>query len=361
MQCLYCGKGIGPIRQLRDLEFCSEAHRNQFRERYRQRAYEALAPDPAPSRFADFIEQPVCAADPVPHSASHILSNTAPDGIQPTLGVRIAGIFLARAEQAFGPTLATKAARPIWHESTTLVPLADRKPAFAMTIAAPAAPGADSAQAQLAPEAAATQPRAAALTLSAPKEPLPHAVALPEAAQTPGPMRADPRSPQLQAAVPMAAEPAAVGPVASATRAIPAPRSSATVAGPALPSGQEPPKQIGLSALAASLRRPAEAGLLPLRRDLSAAICTPAPVAFEASMRPASQPAAEFFFTPAVVDAMARPAAAMVTALLKQRRRASIAPPHRSERWQDRYKIPRSRPQPVIVILARSQSQRPRL
>jgi tetratricopeptide (TPR) repeat protein len=315
VQCLYCGKGIGPIRQLRDLEFCSEAHRNQFRERYRQRAYEALAPDPAPSRFADFIEQPVCAADPVPHSASHILSNTAPDGIQPTLGVRIAGIFLARAEQAFGPTLATKAARPIWHESTTLVPLADRKPAFAMTIAAPAAPGADSAQAQLAPEAAATQPRAAALTLSAPKEPLPHAVALPEAAQTPGPMRADPRSPQLQAAVPMAAEPAAVGPVASATRAIPAPRSSATVAGPALPSGQEPPKQIGLSALAASLRRPAEAGLLPLRRDLSAAICTPAPVAFEASMRPASQPAAEFFFTPAVVDAVARPAAAMVTAL----------------------------------------------
>ena len=73
MHCLYCGKGIGPIRQLRDLEFCSAAHRTEFRERYRRQAYEALSPEPAPVRTAEFMERPAVARSPAPCAVLHAL------------------------------------------------------------------------------------------------------------------------------------------------------------------------------------------------------------------------------------------------------------------------------------------------
>ncbi len=78
MKCLFCGKGIGPIRQLRDLEFCTESHRTQFKERYRQHVYEALAPEPGPSRLADFMERPAESGGPALHAVLRVLPKPLP-------------------------------------------------------------------------------------------------------------------------------------------------------------------------------------------------------------------------------------------------------------------------------------------
>ena len=83
MKCLYCGKGIGPIRLLRDLEFCSQAHRDEFRERYRQRLYEALAPEPAPASLADFRERTPAARGPAPTLQLRVLPRSLPGQFLP--------------------------------------------------------------------------------------------------------------------------------------------------------------------------------------------------------------------------------------------------------------------------------------
>ena len=96
MQCLYCGKGIGPIRQIRGASFCSEAHRNKFSDIYRQEAYEALAPAPAPSKCADFIERTPAAAGPAPHSLLRLLTKHFSGERQPAMQVEAAGVWLER-------------------------------------------------------------------------------------------------------------------------------------------------------------------------------------------------------------------------------------------------------------------------
>ena len=116
MRCLYCRKAIGPIRQLRDLEFCSDAHRQEFREQFRQRAFEALAPEPAPTRLADFRVRYTPAKGPAPHFTGSVLAKTGTDGCQPVIPVAAAGIRIDR--QSFVLGSAPAPARASWDAST---------------------------------------------------------------------------------------------------------------------------------------------------------------------------------------------------------------------------------------------------
>jgi hypothetical protein len=53
--CLYCGKDIGAFRLLRREEFCSPAHRKQYAARLGRAIHDLAAPEPAPSKQADFL------------------------------------------------------------------------------------------------------------------------------------------------------------------------------------------------------------------------------------------------------------------------------------------------------------------
>jgi hypothetical protein len=55
MACTYCGKEIGPLRLLRDNEFCTSKHRKLYRDRLNRVLGEALADGSAPGSVADFI------------------------------------------------------------------------------------------------------------------------------------------------------------------------------------------------------------------------------------------------------------------------------------------------------------------
>jgi hypothetical protein len=52
--CLYCGKEIGPIRLLRDREFCTSAHRQNYRDRLGKVLGQLAVPEGAPAGIADF-------------------------------------------------------------------------------------------------------------------------------------------------------------------------------------------------------------------------------------------------------------------------------------------------------------------
>jgi len=58
VRCAYCGKGIGPLRQLKDRKFCTDTHRFEYHEQFRRKMYEALAPEAPPTGMADFRLQP---------------------------------------------------------------------------------------------------------------------------------------------------------------------------------------------------------------------------------------------------------------------------------------------------------------
>ena len=55
MGCLFCGKEIGPFRQLRDSEFCSSVHRKRYGERLGRALGQLAAPDPVPTGLAGFL------------------------------------------------------------------------------------------------------------------------------------------------------------------------------------------------------------------------------------------------------------------------------------------------------------------
>ena len=60
MGCLYCGKDIGPLRLLRDKEFCSASHRQRYHARLGKAIGRLSAPESVPTRVADFrIDLPV--------------------------------------------------------------------------------------------------------------------------------------------------------------------------------------------------------------------------------------------------------------------------------------------------------------
>jgi hypothetical protein len=54
--CLFCGKEIGPIRILRDSEFCTSKHRNEYKERLQRVLLQNSEADAAPTRMASFME-----------------------------------------------------------------------------------------------------------------------------------------------------------------------------------------------------------------------------------------------------------------------------------------------------------------
>ncbi len=54
MGCLYCGKEIGLVRQMRDREFCSGAHRKSYGTRLGRALEDLAAPEPPPASVADF-------------------------------------------------------------------------------------------------------------------------------------------------------------------------------------------------------------------------------------------------------------------------------------------------------------------
>ena len=54
MGCLLCGKEIGPLRLLRDDEFCSAAHRKHYKDRLGKALSSICAPEPPPAGVAGF-------------------------------------------------------------------------------------------------------------------------------------------------------------------------------------------------------------------------------------------------------------------------------------------------------------------
>ena len=57
MGCLLCGKEIGPLRLLRDDEFCSNAHRNRYKERLGKALSSIGLPAPPPAPPAGFFTE----------------------------------------------------------------------------------------------------------------------------------------------------------------------------------------------------------------------------------------------------------------------------------------------------------------
>lgn len=54
MACLYCGKEIGPIRLLRDSEFCSPQHRKEYKSRLQKVLVQVGEPETVPTHIAPF-------------------------------------------------------------------------------------------------------------------------------------------------------------------------------------------------------------------------------------------------------------------------------------------------------------------
>jgi tetratricopeptide (TPR) repeat protein len=264
VQCLFCGKGIGPIRQIRDLEFCSDAHRSQFRERYRQQLYEALAPEPGPARLADFMERPSVKGGPAPYAVLRVLPKSLPDAYQPAMRAEAAGACVERPRWVFGQTLAAMPMRLAWHAFTTPHPAPLAAASVSISIQPPETSAAGARPTPLVAANGATRPLFAAPRISEPARSLPNAISLPEAAGTFAPAHAAPASPQLRAVTPLSGDPAAIGPVPSAIHpAAILPRSTA-IAGPTAPAGPATASQAGLSpAVMASQPRPLEAASLP--------------------------------------------------------------------------------------------------
>ena len=56
MACLFCGKEIGPIRLLRDKEFCSPKHRKEYKDRLRRVLVQVGEPQTVPTGMASFLD-----------------------------------------------------------------------------------------------------------------------------------------------------------------------------------------------------------------------------------------------------------------------------------------------------------------
>lgn len=291
MQCLYCQKWISPIRHLRDSEFCSEAHRTQFGERYRQRLYEALAPEPTPVQIANFMEGPRTTGRAAPSLRLAALPKSLPAERPPAVRVEAVGISVERPSWMFGLRLAAMPRRLAWQDSAGAYPssAAPIPPAsFSIRIQPPARPAAGAAPTNLVAATSTARPLAAAPPISAPDRSLPyhyHSVSLPEAAQIPAPVQAEPSYAQLRAAIPVYGDLAAVGPVPPAIQAAVTLPCSPTITAPAAPFGPQRAPDAGLSpASIASQPRPLEAGPLPIPCDLKTTVDQGRPVAFEAAV-----------------------------------------------------------------------------
>ncbi|HJT89105.1 MAG TPA: hypothetical protein VJ732_14655, partial [Bryobacteraceae bacterium] len=108
MACLYCGKEIGPIRLIRDSEFCSPKHRKEYKERLRKVLIQVGEPETAAHGMAPFADalRPLAGsrapkAAPLDFSASEHLFHSRISwniAIPPVLGQEFAPIRRAGAE-----------------------------------------------------------------------------------------------------------------------------------------------------------------------------------------------------------------------------------------------------------------------
>jgi len=80
VHCLYCGRLIGPLRLLRDREFCSPAHHDGYREQYRQRVHKLLGPEPLPTRMAGLLGKPAKGVRQAPPDEIRAFPKTAGAG-----------------------------------------------------------------------------------------------------------------------------------------------------------------------------------------------------------------------------------------------------------------------------------------
>ena len=282
MQCLYCGKGIGPIRQIRGASFCSEAHRNKFSDIYRQEAYEALAPAPAPSKCADFIERTPAAAGPAPHSLLRLLTKHFSGARQPAMQVEAAGVWLERPGWLNTQGLAGMPIRLAWQGTAATNARPVRTISPPMHIASADWPVAGAAPTLLETGPSMAHPLVAAARAHQSAGPLPHTAWLPAAARAAAPAKAGPRWPQLHATVPTSADLAAIAAVPPVVHAAAIPVSSTTITETAAFDQPASVRQVHLTPAAiAAEPRPLGAEPLMLQAELQTSVAAAFPVAFD--------------------------------------------------------------------------------
>jgi len=270
VQCLFCGKGIGPIRQLRDLEFCSDTHRTQFQDRYRRSLYEALAPEPAPKLLAEFLEQSPVSAGPTPHAKLEVQPKPLLGERVPGMTLEAAGISMKRTGLILGRDLATMLAQPAWQDATA--PYGAAVPAVAFTMGIE--PARRTAAGAVCAEPAAILPAAhvspAARKLADRVRRLAEPMAMPSAILANAPAQAAPAATRLVAATLASTATATSSPVFSSTCAPAAPACHGAIRLPVAP---------GAERLASALH-PLEAGPF-LPRQTAATLQNAVPVALE--------------------------------------------------------------------------------
>lgn len=128
MGCLYCGKDIGPIRLLRDREFCSPVHRQNYHNRLGRVLGQLSEPDNAPAGMAEFqVVFPIqegnrnslCASEKFGYLASGPRIESAwavsipwmPGGLRPADGLPGTS-EPPRAEAVFSPAMALQLQTP---------------------------------------------------------------------------------------------------------------------------------------------------------------------------------------------------------------------------------------------------------
>lgn len=270
MQCLYCGKGIGPLRLLRDAEFCSDAHRSQFSERYRQHLYEALAPEPAPARLADFRERPATGGPPPRGAMRRLPGATSGGELLPGMTVSAMGARVDRPGHVLGPSAAGPGACPAWHAS-----LAVREPIYSVSLSAAVRPAgkplAGAARVLALAHAASDRPPAAAPPIRKTNGAIPYSVLFPASAQALTPPEGEAASPRLQASVPTAGVLAAVGPAVPQVRTMAPVACRAGITGPTVPTPSVRASAIRVASAAVRQPRTPQVEPLPVALEIQGA------------------------------------------------------------------------------------------
>ena len=102
-------RGIGPVRLLRDREFCCAEHLREYREQFRQKVYELLAPEPPPAAIAGFLERPTSKRDLPIRAEIHALQKTVPGRLDLGLELCVSGGSFGHAGWISLPAAAVRA------------------------------------------------------------------------------------------------------------------------------------------------------------------------------------------------------------------------------------------------------------
>ena len=273
VECLYCGKGIGPIRQLRDAEFCSDAHRKKYLERYRREVYEALAPGPAPSRLADFREGPK-PKGPAPRMQTRDRATCA-RGVQflPVMTVNAVAAQVERPTSPIWRPVSHGVIRPVLLESMLFRAEVSCAP-FSATILPAAEPVAGPARTLVAAAPPAQRPAPVTVRVRRAIQ-VPHRIPLPDFAHACAPPEWHPAPVSLRSAFPPQRAVAGLGPSVPAVHKAAPVHCETTIALPGVPAASEGSLALGIFPADQVPPHPFVAGLLPLQVE------QPAPVALD--------------------------------------------------------------------------------